>query len=149
MSDWPVVFLGIIAIATLVMAVVQIGAIIATLKIAREMQKVARDMHKVGMTLQQDVRPVFAKVNAMADEASRTLALASAQVEKVDRLVTDLTRRVDETAIVVQKAITTPAREGMAIVAAIKASLGALRGFRDYRGRPAGRSEDEESLFIG
>lgn len=149
MSDWPVIFLGIIAIATLVMALVQIGAIIATLRIAHEMRRVARDMHKVGMTLQEDVRPVFAKVNAMADEASRTLTLASAQVQKVDRLVSDLTRRVDETAGIVQKAITTPAREGMAIVAAIKASLGALSGFGGYRGRPAGRGEDEDELFIG
>lgn len=149
MSDWPVIFVGVIAFSTLVMALVQIGAIIATLKIAREMQKVAHEMHKVVLSLQQDVRPLLAKVSAMADEASRTITLASAQVEKVDRLVTDLTRRVDETAVIVQKAITTPAREGMAIVAAIKASLGALRGFRDYRGRPGRHSEDEDPLFIG
>ena len=81
--------------------------------------------------------------------AWRALAqLATLQAEKVDKLVTELTRRVDETANIVQHAIVTPAREGMAIVAAIKASLGALRGFRDYRGRPAG-SEDEDPLFIG
>lgn len=149
MSDWTVIFVGVIAFSTLVMALVQIGAIIATLKIAREMQKVAHDMHKVVISLQQDVRPLLAKVSAMADEASRTITLASAQVEKVDRLVTGLTRRVDETAVIVQKAITTPAREGMAIVAAIKASLGALRGFRGYRGRPGRHSEDEDPLFIG
>jgi len=36
----------------------------------------------------------------------------------------------------------------MAVVAALKAGLGALRGFRDFRGRE-GRVEDEDALFIG
>jgi hypothetical protein len=139
--DWSVVFLGVIAISTLVMALIQVGAIVAALKAVREAQKMVA-------TVQQDVRPLIAKVSAIADEAGRTAKLATLQAEKVDKLVTELTRRVDETAGIVQHAIVTPAREGMAIVAAIKASLGALRGFRDYRGRPAG-SEDEDPLFIG
>ena len=48
--------------------------------------------------MQQDVRPLIARANAIAEEASRTVALATAQAQKVDRLVTDLSRRVDETA---------------------------------------------------
>ena len=141
MINWPLIFLGVIAISTLVMALIQVGAIVAALKAVGEAQKMIA-------TVQQDVRPLIAKVSALADEAGRTAKLATLQAEKVDRLVTDLTRRLDETAVVVQQAITTPAREGMAIVAAIKASLGALRGFRDYRGRPA-HGDDEDPLFIG
>jgi hypothetical protein len=141
-NDWSVVFLGTIAVATLVMALIQVGAIIATLKLAREAQKM------VG-SLQQEIGPLIAKANAVVDEARRTAALATAQAEKVDVLVTTLTRRVDETASVVQKAIVTPAREGMAIVAAIKATLGALKGFRGYRGGHGPHGEDEDPLFIG
>lgn len=141
MIDWSVVFLGVIAVATLIMALIQVGAIVATLKVVREAQKML-------VTVQEDVRPLIAKVGALADEAGRTAKLATAQAEKVDRLVTDLTRRVDETANIVQQAITTPAREGMAIVAALKASLGALRGFRGYRARP-NAGDDEDPLFIG
>jgi len=139
--DWSVVFLGVIAISTLIMALIQVGAIVATLKLVREAQKVV-------VSVQEDVRPLIAKVGALADEAGRAAKLATVQAEKVDRLVTELTRRVDETATIVQAAITTPAREGMAIIAAIKASLGALRGFRDYRGRPS-PGDDEDPLFIG
>jgi hypothetical protein len=139
--DWSVVFLGVIAISTLIMALIQVGAIVATLKVVREAQKML-------VTVQEDVRPLIAKVGALADEAGRTAKLATAQAEKVDRLVTDLTRRVDETATIVQHAIVTPAREGMAIVAALKASLSALRGFRDYRARP-NAADDEDPLFIG
>lgn len=141
MIDWSVVFLGVIAISTLIMALIQVGAIVATLKVVREAQKMLA-------TVQEDVRPLIAKVGALTDEAGRTAKLATAQAEKVDRLVTDLTRRVDETANIVQQALITPAREGLAIVAALKASLGALRGFRDYRGRP-NAGDDEDPLFIG
>jgi len=74
--------------------------------------------------------------------------LATAQAQKIDRLVTDLTRRVDETSIIIQQAIVTPAREGMALIAGVKAALGALRGLRDFRGRH-GSVDDEAALFIG
>ena len=142
MSDWPVIFLGIIAASTLVMALIQVGAIIATLRVVRETQKVL-------VTVQQDVRPLIAKANSIAEEAAKTVSLASAQVQKVDVLVTDLTRRVDETATIVQNAIVTPAREGMALVAAIKTGLGVLKGMGDFRGRAGRQSDDEDPLFIG
>ena len=80
--------------------------------------------------------------------SGRTATLATAQAQKIDKLVTDLARRVDETADVVQQAIITPAREGMALFAALKAGFSALKGFRDLRGRP-GSVDDEDALFIG
>jgi hypothetical protein len=140
-SGWSEVFLGVIAVATAVMAVIQVGVIIGLLRTARQAQQVLN-------TVQQEVRPLIAKASAVADEASRTAALATAQAQKVDRLVTDLARRVDETATVVQQAIITPAREGMAIVAGLKAGLAAIRGFRDMRERQR-QAEEEDPLFIG
>ena len=136
------VFLGIIALATLIMALIQIGAIVAVGRLAKEAQKTLA-------SVQQDVKPIVAKVSAMADDASQTANIVKAQAEKIDVLITELTRRIDETSVVVQQAVITPAREGLAIVAAIKATLMALRGFRDLgpgRGRHA---EDEDPLFIG
>ncbi len=141
MSDWSQAFLGVIAVATAVMAVMQIGAIVVLARVALQVRDI------VG-TLQKDVRPLIARANTLAEEATKTATLATAQAEKIDRLVTDLTRRVDETSAVVQQAIITPAREGMAIIAALKAGLGALRGFKDLRGRPGG-VDDEDALFIG
>jgi ABC-type multidrug transport system fused ATPase/permease subunit len=134
-------FLGVIALATVVMALIQVGAIIAILRVARQAQQTMSDLHR-------DVRPLIERASAVADEASRTAALATIQAQKVDRLLTDLTGRIEQTAIMVQDAIITPAREGMAIVAALKAGLGALRGFRDRprHGRPA---DEEDPLFIG
>ena len=142
MTDWNPLFLGIIAFATLVMALIQVGAIIVVLRIAKQAQQVVT-------SVQEDVRPLIARVNAIAEDASRTVALATAQAQKVDRLLTDLSARVEQTAGIVQEAIVTPAREGLAIVAAIRASVGALRSLRqaDPRGRRA--AEEEDPLFIG
>ena len=141
-SGWSDVFLGVIAVATLIMALIQIGAIIAALRLARQAQEVI-------MSVQRDLKPLVAKANAIAEEASRTVALATAQAQKVDRVVTDLSRRVEETAQLLQEAIVRPAREGMAIVAAIKAGLGALRGLRELHPRHGRQADEEDPLFIG
>ena len=141
MTDWSQAFLGVIAVATAVLAVVQIGAIVVLAKVALQVRGVVA-------TLQQDIRPLILRAGTIAEEASKTATLATAQAQKIDRMLTDLTRRVDETSVVVQQAIITPAREGMAIVAALKAGFGALKGFKDLRGRPGG-VEDEDALFIG
>jgi hypothetical protein len=140
-SGWSDVFLGVIAVATLMMAVIQVGAIIAALRLARQAQQVIT-------SVQQEVRPLVARAHAIVEEASRTVAIATSQAQKLDRVVTDLSRRVEETAAVLQDAIVTPAREGMAIVAAIKAAFATLRGLRDLRPRN-GHSDDEDPLFIG
>jgi hypothetical protein len=49
----------------------------------------------------------------------------------------------------VQDAIVTPAREGLAIVAAVRATLTALRGFRALAPRHGRQAEEEDPLFIG
>lgn len=134
-------FLGVIALATLVMALIQVGAIIAILRVARQAQQTMTDLHR-------DVRPLIEKATAVAEEASRTATLATIQAQKVDRLLTDLSDRIEQTAAIVQDAIITPAREGMAIVAALKAGLGALRGFRE-RPRHGRTADEEDPLFIG
>jgi hypothetical protein len=141
-SGWSDVFLGVIAGATLLMALIQVGAIIAALRLARQAQQMMT-------SVQQDVRPLIARANAIAEEASRTVALASTQAQKLDRLVTDLSRRVEDTAAILQEAIVTPAREGMAIFAAIKAGLGALRGLRNLGPRDGRHADEEDPLFIG
>jgi hypothetical protein len=140
-NDVSQAFLGIIAAATAVMAIMQVIAFVALGRVARQVRDV------IG-TLQQDVRPLIARANDIAEEASKTAALATVQPQKIDRLVTELTQRVDDTSAIVQQAIITPAREGMAIVAALKAGLSALRGMRDLRGRASG-VEEEDALFIG
>ena len=155
MTDWNLVFLGVIAAATLVMALIQIGMIVVAAGVAKKAQAAvagAQDAlakaQETMTSVREDIRPLITKANAIADEASKTAALATAQAQKVDRMVTDLAARVDETSSLVQQAIVTPAREGIAILAAVRATLGALRAGADWRRRTS-RSEEEDPLFIG
>jgi uncharacterized protein YoxC len=154
-TDWNLVFLGVIAAATLIMALIQVGVLVVAARVARQAQQAVAKAQETLATAQQtissvrdEIRPLIAKANGIAEEASKVATLATAQVHKVDRLVTDLTTRVDETSVLVQQAIVTPAREGLAIIAAVKATLGALRGGADWRRRTS-RSEEEDPLFIG
>jgi hypothetical protein len=140
-SDWSPVFLGIIAAATAIMALIQIGAIIAIVRLAMQVRDLVA-------TIQVDIRPLIARATKLAEEASRTAAIAAKQAEKIDTIVTTLAERVDKTAAVVQEAIITPAREGLAIVAALKAGIATLKGMRIPRGRQSG-VDDEDALFIG
>jgi hypothetical protein len=154
-SPWGDVFLGIIAGATLVMALIQVGAIVVAARVARQAQEAVGTAQATMATAQQaitsvreEIRPLLAKATAIAEDASRTATLASAQAQKIDRLITDLSKRVDDTSVVVQNAIVTPAREGMAIVAGLRAGLLALRRRGDWTRRTS-RAEEEDPLFIG
>jgi uncharacterized protein YoxC len=135
------VFLGIIAVATLAMAVVQVGFIIYGWTIAR---RVSRLLDQV----ENEMKPMLSSLSAMARDAARASSLAVAQVERVDRMFTDLTNRIEETATTVQRAVIRPLREGAALMAGIRAALAIFKDMTNRSGAP-GRTEDEEALFIG
>lgn len=135
------VFLGIIALATLLMAVIQVGAIVFASRLAKRVDRLAD-------RIEQEIKPLLANLNEVGENAARASSLAAAQVERADRLFADVVRRVDETMTLVQGAILTPAREGRAVVTAVRAAVAAFRELRSARARSM-RHEDEDALFIG
>jgi hypothetical protein len=135
---WADVFLGIIAVATLSMAIVQVGVLVAAGLLAR---RVGRLLDQVELEL----KPVFGHLNAIGRDASQAAALATSQVERVDRLLTSLTERVDETVDTLYAMLSGPAHQGRAIVSAVLAAIRALRNGARAR-RP--HSEEEDTLFI-
>ncbi|MEO8682066.1 MAG: DUF948 domain-containing protein [Vicinamibacterales bacterium] len=145
MSPTGEVFLGVIAFAVLVMALIQVGAIIAGFRVAKRVDQIARQ-------LDEDIKPLLANLTAMSTEAARAAAMAARQVERLDQVFGDMAARVDETLAVAQAFVTGPARQGMAIVHGFKAMVEAFKGFREAsRRRHAQRDtvDDDESLFIG
>lgn len=143
MNTWSVVFLAIIALSTLVMAAIQVGVIIYGARVAKRLEST------IGR-LENDVRPVLQRVQTISDEAAKMSALATAQVERVDQLFGDITRRADQTMALVQEAIVTPAREGAALFGAVRSTLAAIRGLKpNGRRRPAHGVEEDDALFIG
>lgn len=141
MSDWSTVFLGVIAVATLLMALLQVGAVVAVARVVKRVDRLATEVRG-------EIRPLIARAQDIAEDASRAASLAAAQVERVDAMMADMTRRVDETATVLQRAIVGPAREGVAVLAALRAGFAALRGTRQAPSAGS-RFEEEDALFIG
>lgn len=139
-SDAAIVFLGVIALATLVMAGVQVGVVVFALRLAKRVDALANQV-------EHEIKPLVANLTEVSQNAVRASSLAAAQVERADRLFADLTRRVDETITLVQTAIIGPAREGRAIISAVRAAVAAFRELRAARARA--RVEDEDALFIG
>ena len=140
MIVWRDVFLGVIAVATLAIAIAQIGVIIAAGLMAR---RVARMVDQ----FERDVKPLFGHLNAIGSDASRAVALATAQVERADKLFSDVAVRVEQTLNAVQTSIGGPARDGRAMMAALRAAFQVIRDMRTGRTR-RGRGDDEDALFI-
>ena len=74
--------------------------------------------------------PLVANLHTIGAEAARASALATAQVERADRLFADVSAKVEEATSVVQQAIMAPAREGLAVMAGLRAALSSLRDAR-------------------
>jgi hypothetical protein len=134
------VLLGVIAAATLLMAIIQVGAIVYAGRLARRVDRLA-------VQVEQELKPLVASLASVSQNAVRASSLAVAQVERVDRLFEDLTVRMDQTLGVLQGALTAPAREGRAVLAAVRAVVRTFVELRRARARM--RAEDEDALFIG
>lgn len=134
-------FLGLIAVATLAIAIAQIGVMVAAGRLARRVERLAEQVER-------DVKPLFGHLNAIGRDASRATALAAAQIERADQVFTDFAVRLDQTLNTLQATIGAPVREGRALVKAFRAAIDAVRELRrNGRGRAA-RSDDEDALFI-
>jgi hypothetical protein len=138
-TDWQLVWLGTIAIAVAVMAALQVAALTVLIRMVLQAVKAIQK-------LDRDLRPLLEKAHRIADDAARTTALAAAQAERIDALITSATERVDETLDVVQRAIVDPIRQGTAFIAGLRAVIAAFRGWREPD--RAAREEDD-ALFIG
>jgi hypothetical protein len=99
--------------------------------------------------VEQEIKPLAENVNAIARDAARISSLATGQVERVDRLVTDLTARIEHTATTVQDAVLKPLREGAAMMAGLRAVIEVFRELTKRQGGGRNRGDEEDALFIG
>lgn len=140
-SPWTDVFLGIIAVATLAIAVGQIAVSIAAGRVVRRVERLADEFDR-------EVKPLFEHLNAIGADLARAAALATVQVERADHLFADVAARVEDTLATVQATVGAPARQGRALLSGFRAALGVLREFRQGAHARRGRSEDDDALFI-
>ena len=140
MNTWATVFLGVIAVATLTTAILQVVLLVAATNLVRRITRFV-DFIEV------EVKPILAQVDAIARDASRAANLALAQVERADELLSNAMRRVEQTLATVHSLVIGALREGNALMMGFRALLAAIRGFQ-RRQSTRRRAEDDEALFI-
>jgi hypothetical protein len=137
------VFLGLIALAVLVMAAAQVAAIVVLVRLSKRVDVLSA-------RVETELGPLAEKLRAVAESLHLASGLAAAQLQRVDHLLAGVSQRTEETLGVVQHAIVGPIREIMGVVAAIRGVVGAFKAVRrGAGGTSSSRFDDEDPLFIG
>ena len=127
MSDWGTAFLGVIAVATLAIAVVQVYVIVLGLRALRRLDSLSE-------RARDELLPLAAGLDAVTREAQHALAAATETLYSVQSSVQQVARRVDRTVGVVESGVAMPAREGAALLAGARAVLRAFKKNNDASG---------------
>jgi hypothetical protein len=140
-TSWADVFLGVIAVATLITAVAQIAVMVFAGRVARRVAHLAEQFER-------DIKPLFGHLDAIGRDAARAAQLAAVQVERADKLFSEVAIRVEETLTSVQASVISPVREGRAMLSAFRAAMQAIKELRQNGRARQGRSEEDDALFI-
>jgi hypothetical protein len=138
-SDWSQIFLGVIAAATLLMAMVQLAVIVCGVILAR---KIARLMAR----LEENTGTIISNLENMSRDAARATALAAAQAERVDGLFRDLTTRIQNTASLVDETILRPLRDGAAVIAGVRSAVAVIKNALKRSPRVEERSQEDDGF---
>jgi tetrahydromethanopterin S-methyltransferase subunit B len=113
-------FLGVIALATLITAIAQVGVLIAGLRLARRVNTAVE-------RIEDTAGPIVARVDELSAEALLSLAAARSQMDRLERMTEDVVNRIDETVRTWQTYVLKPARQGVALLAGARAAVLAFR----------------------
>ena len=105
-----------IAAATVVTAIVQVGYCAYGIRVARRIDRVAE-------VVEREIRSTLARVDAISADAARAAALAVTQVERIDKAVGQLAEGADEAMAAARGSVVEPVRQGGAFPAGLRAAL--------------------------
>jgi len=147
MDTVGVVFLGLIALSSLVQ-----GALL--LMLARDGLRLGRRIQDLQARVEREVKPILDDVNAVARNVSQVSDLAAAQAHRIQDVITDTARRVEETRDEIRHALSHPVAALGDVVAFLKGIRRGLEVYRQLGGFEAQtrgssrRYSDDEHLFI-
>ncbi len=116
--------LGLIAAATVVMAVVQIGVVVYAARLAGRVNRLVD-------VVEHEIKPTLARVDAVSADVAHVTSLASAQAERLDKVVGQLARQADEILTFAQDTVVKPVKQGGAFLVGLRAALVAFRRTSD------------------
>jgi hypothetical protein len=149
MDTWGVVFLGIIAVASVVQSAFLIGLMLEGKKLSK---RVADMQDKI----EREIKPSLDNVTRVTRNLAEVSDLAVLQARRVDGLLADTIEKVEETTTLIRKVVLRPIGPLVDIAAFLKGIRRGLevyqqlRGFerRERVGRRGSAEDDDEHLFI-
>jgi len=150
MESWGVVFLGLIALASLVQAGFLIGLALAGMRLARRVDELSARFDR-------ELKPALENLTRVSRAAAEIADLATLQARRVDLLLADTIDKIEETTGLFQQFVVRPLKPIGGIFAFLR---GIQRGLEVYtqlgRGASAphqahrrrSHTEDDEHLFI-
>jgi hypothetical protein len=146
METWGVVFLGIIALSSVVQGVF----LVALMLFGR---RLAQRLDAVQMRIDRDITPALENIGRVSRAAAEVADLAALQARRVDLLLADTVEKIEETTTLVQEVVVKPLKPIANMLAFLKGLqrgmdvlFAADRERAPLRRRP--RPDDDEHLFI-
>jgi hypothetical protein len=152
MESWGVLFLGVIALASVVQAGFLIGLVVYG-------RRLARRVDALQVRLDREISPALENFNRVSRAAAEIADLATLQARRFDLVLADTLEKFEETTATIQQFVVRPLKPIGGIVAFLK---GLQRGMEVYfqydrpgaptaprpHPRRRGHGEDDEHLFI-
>ncbi len=147
MEAWGVVFLGVIAAATVVQAVVLVG-------LARAGQRLGRQVEDLRRRIDEDIRPGLESLTRVTHSLATISDVAAVQAQRLGDVMSGVLDRAEETVDFVQKMLLKPLgslSDVLALLKGVRHGIDVYRQLgsaeRQHRGA-ARRYQDDEHLFI-
>ena len=127
--------LSVIAVATVIMAVVQIGVVLFTSRLAKRVNRLVD-------VIEREIKPTLARVDAVSSDVARVTSLASNQAERLDQIASHLIEKIEEILTVADRAVFAPLKQGAGFLFGLRA---ALLAFRDESTQSQPPTDSDES----
>jgi methyl-accepting chemotaxis protein len=114
MSAWGEAFLGVIALATLIIAAFHLGMLITGIRMVKRLQQTVERAENA-------FHPIATRADQLADQISHVAARVGVQVDRTERLFNSLDEQVSRISWTVRMAAAGPLRQSVALVAGAKA----------------------------
>jgi len=147
MDTVGVVFLGLIALSSLIQ-----GALLVML--ARGGLRLSRRIQELQSRMETEIKPILDDVSAVSANVSQISDLAAVQAQRIQTLVADTTRKIEETREEIRGVLAHPAAALGDVLAFLKGIRRGLEVYRQLGGfdaqskGAARRYADDEHLFI-
>ena len=144
------IFLGIIAVGVTVMTVMQVAALLKVMKLVQRLDTLVEQVSA-------EVRPLMADLRSVAADASKATGIVLGQVERVERMVSDVMTKVEDGIAAFEASVVAPLRDLLSLIGGLGATFAGFRrtsgasGGTPRRDEPAvpDTGDDDDGLFAG